>query len=228
MKKFISFLVLGLLLLSTPVLAHPPAHLGPHSDIVPYDSTHNIYSNHDFGFSMVLPKEVAGLNYCHNRQNPTMIPLTVFEDGNGTVYIGAAYRYENDANGNCTKVDHTLAYFSNSQGGPDPDIYWELHANKDVDNLQKLTQLIKGVYGKSCTIHSLTPTQQTGVFEARIQSDGKDVEHTRCPINFGYKLFYNSPKSTVVTWILGQTVMFTDSTETKAYDLEMANSFRFL
>lgn len=218
------------------------------SEITDIDGTWLRYTNHELGFSIDYPRSMINfLGSCkwneengdHSyRPDPTLVPAKIFEDGD-TVYIGSEYFYvlggetrgtSAEESGRsffseCSRVDNSLELLRN------PDHYqqmWEIET-RDIHSDEELEQFLKDRYGPSCSLGEKVPSPQQGVYDVKILGDGKDLETTECPLNFGTVVKYYPDGGKVVAWNIGQAVTFTpDISNSKAYDPIMVESFRFL
>jgi hypothetical protein len=114
----------------------------------------------------------------------------------------------------------------------DPDSYyqtkWAIVA-RDVQDDAELDAFIKSRYGSGCSLGEQVASSQEGVYDVRIQGDGKDLSETMCPLNYVTVVKYYPKGGKVIAWDLGQGPTFAaDVAYAAIYDQEMVDSFRFL
>jgi len=199
------------------------------SEMVSLDETWNQYVNYRLGFSIKFPKTMVTFygscrwneeNGDHSyRPDPAIVPVKVFEDVD-TVYIAGEYYHElagetteTTADGGmryyyaeCNKVNNSLALLQ------DPENHyqqmWKMVV-KDIYNDDELDGFIKSRYGAGCSLgEKVASEQQDGVYDVRIQGDGKDLPETQCPLNYGTVLKYYPQANRVIAWDLGQAYTF--------------------
>lgn len=243
---------------ATPAPTEPPAEeedqgetaqpVTEPSEITMLDETWFNYTNYQLGFSINYPRtKIHFLGSCtwneengdrSYRPDPSHVPVQIFEDGD-TVYITSEYQHElsgetreTDADGGtriffseCLAVSNTLELLR------DPEYYqemWEIVA-REVHNDEELEGFLKDRYGSSCSLGDKVASEQNGVFDVRIQGDGKDLSETQCPLNFGTVVKYYPEGNKVIAWDTGQAYTFSaDVTNSVTYDQDMVNSFRYL
>jgi hypothetical protein len=219
------------------------------SQIVRLDETWYQYTNYQLGFSFKFPRTtVSQYGFCkwteengdHSyRPEPAFVPVKVFEDGN-TTYIAGEFYYE--LTGETTETSAggaTRAFFSDCQAVTnnlellgDPDNYyqtrWEI-VTQEVHDDGELDAFLKSRYGSGCRLGEKIASSQDGVYDIRVQGDGKDLGETQCPLNYVTVVKYYPVGNKVVAWNLGQAPRFVaDTAYPVVYDQEMVNSFRFL
>jgi hypothetical protein len=105
---------------------------------------------------------------------------------------------------------------------------WKLvvEETRDEDDLESF---IKARYGSGCSLGELLVSNQDGVYDVNIQGDGKSLEETQCPLNFGTVIKYYPVGNTVIAWNTGQAYTFpADETNSVTHDQEMVDSFEFI
>ena len=161
-----------------------------------------------------------------------IVPVKIFEDEN--IYISSEYFYEltgetirNNIHyySDCDKITNSLTYLRN-------DKYFQQQSWKfiirHIGNENELENLIKELYGSGCKLGSKQPSSQSGVFDVSIQGDNKDLEETKCPLNYMTVLKYYPEKNIAISWNLGQAVTFiSDESSQNVYDQKMVDSFKF-
>ena len=166
------------------------------------------------------------------------MPVKIFEDEN-TIYITSEYHHElsgetreTDADGG-TRIffSECLAVSNSLELLRDPDYYQEMWqiVVKDIHDDQDLEAFLKSRYGSSCSLGEKVSSTQEGVYDVKIQGDGKDLSETSCPLNYGTVVKYYPEGNKVIAWDTGQAYTFSaDVTNSVTYDQEMVDSFRFL
>lgn len=210
------------------------------SSLVSLDKTWNLYTNKDYGFSIKVPKEMFhgygtmcrwdGESY---RPKGGTVPVKIFEGDDG-VYISGEYFYElggekieNNSHyySECNKVQNSLTKLEQNRYFQQQ--YWKF-VTKDIKNDGELDVFIKERYGSGCSLGSKVASEQEGVYEVKIQGDGKDLGETACPLNYATVVKYYPAKNKVISWHLGQAATFVaDQNYQTIYDQEMLKSFEF-
>ncbi|MBU1130774.1 hypothetical protein KJ840_01440 [Patescibacteria group bacterium] len=99
----------------------------------------------------------------------------------------------------------------------------------EINNEEELDLYIKENFGSSCYAGERNPYIQEGVEQIKIYGDGLDLDHTLCPLNGGYEMFYYPEKSKLIEWNTGMERIFWGNKEgTVTFDEEMIESFRFI
>lgn len=219
------------------------------SEITPIDETWSRYTNYQLGFSINFPKTMVHFygscrwneeNGDHSyRPELTAVPVEVFEDGD-TTYITSAYYYELTGETKETSADGgERAFFSECQEVTnslellrDPDNHyqskWAIVAIEVHDD-GELEGFIQSRYGEGCSLGEKAPSGQEGVYDIRIQGDGKDLSESSCPLNYGTVVKYYPEQNKVIAWDTGQAATFVgDIDYSVIYDQDMIDSFQFL
>jgi hypothetical protein len=219
------------------------------AQIVRLDRTWYQYTNYQLGFSIKFPKALVSLygsckwteeNGDHSyRPEPSSVPVKIFEDGD-TAYIAGEVYYELTGETKETSADGaTRTFFSDCQAVTNnlellrnPDNYyqtkWKIVVSEIHDD-DELDAFIKSRYGSGCNLGEKVASGQDGVYDIRIQGDGKDLSETLCPLNYLTVVKYYPEANKVVAWDLGQAPTFAaDVAYSRIYDQEMVDSFRFL
>lgn len=222
------------------------------SNLRELDENWNIYTNSKLGFSVKVPKlNLSSYGNCEfvesdndnsYRPKDSLVSVNIFEDGSN-VYIADGYYYKltgerkesSDFGGHisyfsgCEKTNITLEMLKNRDN---KDYYfnkgWDINVI-DVLNKEDLEKNIKEHYGSSCGIKVSDESIDEGnkVFEVSIIRDGKDLESSKCFVNYMYKIFYNPDRNKAIYWDLGQAPTFR-VTDAKHLDQDMVKSFKFL
>jgi len=217
------------------------------SEITALDETWNQYTNYQAGFSIKFPKMMMAFNgSCiwneergSYRYEMGLVPVDIFEDTDAvyiageTFYALAGQREETTDDGGtryffeeCNQVTNSLELLR------DPESFhqqmWKLVV-AEIRNEDDLDSFIKGRYGSSCSLSEQMASTQEGVYDVRIQGDGKSLEETECPLNYGTVVKYYPGGNTVVAWDTGQAYTFSaDKTNSVTHDQEMVDSFEFI
>lgn len=227
--------------------------ISPISNITPPPEVWETYTNSQLGFSIKYPQMVYGVSRCSSN-NPFYVPVKVFYNSeNGIIYITEEYYYDNgstkiqDNTGICKKIDYSLESLKNEDknvifpdgtyySGWKPPLGWKIIISNIKNNIE-LNKFIKDNYGTGCLAESKKDwSLQAGVYEIKLNAfkdaNGKDTDlgSTVCPVNYAYKILYDTKRGKTVSVKLGQECTFgTDfnSQSYKCYDEEMINSFRF-
>ena len=203
----------------------------------------NRYTNSDMGFSIDIPKKTfSGSGACtaptkdddSYRQEMAMVPIKIFNSENNSIYIAQEYFYKLDGQKNerhgttfskCDKYNTSLREIEDKDNSSEID-QWNIKS-EDINNDQELEKFIKTTYGSTCEIKSKTEASQEGVYDIRIEGDGKDPDETSCNISYVFNIKYNPSMHRVIYWGIGHSYNFSDSLD-KAYDEKMTISFKFL
>ena len=219
------------------------------SETLSLDETWNQYTNYRMGFSIKVPKTMASLygsckwneeNRDHSyRPELSYVPVSIFEDGDRT-YIAGEYYHELTGETKETSADGgTRTFFSECQAITnnlgllrDPENHyqtkWEIVATEVHDD-DELDSFIKSRYGSGCSLGEKVASGQDGVYDVRIQGDGKDLSETLCPLNYATVVKYYPKGNKVIAWDLGQAPTFgADVSYSVIHDQEMVERFRFL
>ncbi|MFH1598065.1 MAG: hypothetical protein ABIB97_03255 [Patescibacteria group bacterium] len=208
------------------------------STTTPIDSTWNLYTNNDLGFSINIPVEAyfyyASCDWRDDSYRPGsgMVPVSTFATDD-SVYINQEYLYElggaTEVGGitnysECNRVENSVSRLSSEIRT------WNIKV-ATVEDEVVLEDFINDTFGEGgCSLGDQTAWEhQDGVYEVRIETDGLDPEESRCFINYAVNIFYYPAGNKVMTWDLGQDISFpADSAVSAFYDTDMTNSFRFL
>jgi len=212
------------------------------SEITDLDDTWNQFTDHRLGFSIEFPKEMVTFrgsctwNEEESSFRPELapVPVQIFEDTDA-VYIAAEQYYElagerRDGGrayyDECNLVTNSLELLQDPDGFKEP--YWELVV-KDIHSDAELDSFIKERYGAGCSAGEQVSSTQDGVYDVKIQGDGKDLAESQCPMNYVTVVKYYPEGNKVVAWDRGQANSFVaDVSYQVVYDQEMEDSFRFL
>ena len=105
---------------------------------------------------------------------------------------------------------------------------WQI-VSREVHDDSELDAFIKSRYGAGCSLGEKVASAQAGVYDVRIQGDGKDASETLCLLNYATVVKYYPAGNRVIAWNLGQGPTFVaDVAHTTTYDREMVESFRML
>lgn len=209
------------------------------SSLTSIDQTWNLYTNHKYGFSINVPKKMfhGSGSKCEwktdsYRPKGGIVPVKIFEGEN--IYISSEYFYEltgeserNDIHyySRCDKVNNSFSYLRDDKYFQQQS--WEF-VIKNISSDSELENFIKERYGSGCKLSSKNPSSQSGIFDVSIQGDGKDLEETKCRLNYMTVLKYYPAKNKAVSWHLGQAATFVaDESYQNVYDQEMVDSFKF-
>jgi len=225
----------------------PTPVAGTPSEITTLDETWSKYTNQQLGFSINFPGTMVHLfgsctwNEEEESYRPELsfVPVEIFEDGD-VVYISSAYYHEltgpikkTDAEGGtrttfseCQAVENSLLLLGDPENPYQAK--WEIVA-AEVHDDEELDVFLKSRYGAGCTLGEKVMSGQDGVYDIRIQGDGKDMSETLCPLNYGTVVKYYPVGNKVIAWDTGQSVTFSaDVSYSVTHDEEMIDSFRFL
>lgn len=201
------------------------------SNLVAIDNTWNLYTNNNFGFSLKVPKVVAGVTH-GNCVTAYTVPTVIFDDLTG-IYLTVEHFLEYAVNNVCQKTTNTLSLTDTRanqwrNGGANDKIVpsnWHF-IFASVSDDTTLDQFIKSNWGTGCKLGSKTMSTN-GHYDVKIAGDGLDLDQTKCPINFMVAVKYSPELKKAVTWSMGQSVSFSSPDLKQAYDEEIANSFKF-
>lgn len=180
------------------------------------DNIWNLYTNYKLGFSIKTPKvSEYYYGFCHwdkesdnVNDGKTIIPVKVYELDD-SVYIDWEYYYKLIDSSNMNKVSNCMKADVNLSELKDKRHTWQIIVQKIGDE-SELTNFVKGRFGTACEIGEKTETNQNGVFDVRVKTDGKDFETSQCILNYGYVLKYDTNNEKLYTWDIGQEVKFFD------------------
>ena len=163
-----------------------------------------------------------------------LVPVTVFEDEN-SVFIAAEHNFElagerQDGGATyydeCNLVNNSLELLRDLQGFEEP--YWEITVEEVLDEVE-LESFIKERYGSGCSLGEQMPSLQDGVYDVKIDGDGKGLEVTQCDKKIATVIKYYPAGNKVAVWDRGQYYQFpADGNYSVTYDQDMEDSFRFL
>jgi hypothetical protein len=212
------------------------------SEITDLDETWNLFTDYRLGFSIRFPKEMVTFrgsctwNEDEGSFRPELapVPVQVFEDTDA-VYIAAEYYYELTGErqdggrsyyDECNPVTNSLELLQDPDAFKEP--YWKLVV-EDIHDDAELDSFIKERYGPGCSVGEQLPSVQDGVYDVKIQGDGKDLAESKCPLNYVTVVKYFPEGNKVVAWDRGQANYFPADTDySVVHDQEMEDSFRFL
>jgi hypothetical protein len=219
------------------------------SQIISVDEAWYQYTNYQLGFSFRFPRTALSpygsckwteANGDHSyRPEPLYVPVKVFEDGD-TTYIAGEYYHEltgetkeTSADGTtrtffseCRAVTNNLELLRNPSNSYQTS--WKIVASA-VHSDDELDAFLKSQYGSGCRLGEKMASGQEGVYDVRIQGDGKDLGETQCLLNRVLVVKCYPAGNMVVTWDRGQAPKFVaDAAYSTIYDQEMVDSFRFL
>jgi len=204
------------------------------SELTSLDEIWNLYTNHELGFSIKVPKKVLHeYGACQWKDDSyrgvaEFVPIKVFE--NEKVYISTEYYYEPTGRtvkpeggvtfSGCDKVTNTLTLLEDRE-----NFYqrrWGI-VIETVKNDKELDEFIKEQYGSDCALGDKKLSEQEGVYD--VTATGQPPA---CFINYASTLKYYPQKNKVAFWGRGQDVTFWgDKDHTVVYDGEIVNSFKF-
>jgi hypothetical protein len=208
--------------------------------IVNVDSIWEKYTNKKLGFSLNIPKTMIHSNgscqWVSNNDHSyrpieAAVPIKVFR-GTGTVYISSEYYYKltgETSEGSshyfsgCQKIDNSVPLLKDTKNYYEQ--FWAIRT-ASVNNDAQLASYIKQIYGRGCSLGEKKISNQDGVYGVSINTDGKPLETTACPINFAYQIKYYPAKNTVASWNTGQACTFRAENNV-CRDEEVIKSFKF-
>jgi hypothetical protein len=218
-------------------------------EILPVDETWDRYINHQVGFSIKIPRTlvspygscawVEGSGDGSYRPELSYVPVAVFEDGQTTYIAGAYYHELSGVTKKTSAAGGTRTFFSECQAvtnnldllrdSENPyQTRWKIVAEQ-VRNDAELEAFIKARYGSGCSLGEKAGSSQDGVYDVRVEGDGKDLSETKCPLNYRTVVKYYPAGNKVIAWDLGQAVTFAATLDySVTHDQEMVESFRFL
>ena len=211
------------------------------SSIVSLNNTWNLYTNYNLGFKIKVPKTMyhnrSSCEWIDNSYRPKggIVPVSVFENDNN-VYISSQYfSYLSGANqinnvytfSSCTRIFNSVENLNNSEYSALQNV-WHFVA-RTVNNDFELENFIKEKYGSACRLGDKEPTNQAGVYNVRVLSDGNDSSTSECFMNFIYFIKYHPENNIAISWDIGQSYsFFADDKFNNSYDQVMLESFEFI
>jgi hypothetical protein len=217
------------------------------STLAPRGEGWSLYTNQEMGFSIMLPQEMiltfggCTFNEEQDSYRPAYasVPTVVFEHDD-TVYLTFSRRAElrglsltelptgghrHDFS-ECVTVTNTLDMVLDPQQPYKQMWAIQVAAVEDED---ALARFIQDRYGSGCAVGELATTGQEGVFDVRIEGDGKHFTESTCPINYATVVRYDTLGNQVAAWDLGQAYTFVADPEYQTvHDQAMVDSFQFL
>ncbi|MDD5340839.1 MAG: hypothetical protein PHC97_00145 [Patescibacteria group bacterium] len=115
------------------------------------------------------------------------------------------------------------------------DGIWEISIYQNVETLDQLQNIFKENFYDTCEIEKLIPRGNDD-FDVTYKYDGKDLDESKCYINWAMGFIYNPGVKKVATWNMGMDYSFSKSAELLdstgmtivGYDPEMEKSFKFI
>lgn len=209
------------------------------STLTSLDGTWNLYTNHEYGFSMKIPKNTyhpygSMCRYEANSYRPKagLVPVKIFEDEK--IYISTEYFYKmggqttNNGYSNfstCEKMINSIANLQAQDYSSDQS-KWTLWVKK-VSTDDQIEAFIDEKYGEACKMGEKVASNQAGVFEVKVLGDGKEMDESECVVNYMTTIRYSPEKSLLVSWDMGQAPTFMSLDLKTVYDSEMTKSFKF-
>jgi len=178
------------------------------------------YKNNDLGLTFDYPdKAVPNQYWTDSKDINQVIRSSSVLAKNNILYIKS---------GECSFDSVEAEYQKGKQEygdgfGLDPS--WRITV-ADVNNEQELDAFIKKHYGKDCTYHKENTIFQD-TFDIVLESDGKPLDTTECPINYDYYLKYSPINKKVASWNTSQECQIGFSFD-KCFDKQIAQSFHFI
>jgi hypothetical protein len=208
--------------------------------IVNIDSVWQKYTNKKLGFNLNIPKTMIHSNgscqWVSNNDHSyrpleAAVPVKVFKDTT-TIYISSEYYYKltgETVEGNthyfagCQKIDNSVHLLKDTKNYYEQ--FWPIKTASVTSNAQ-LESYIKQNYGQGCSLGEKKVSNQDGVYDVSINTDGKPLDTTACPINFAYQLKYYTVKNTIASWNTGQACTFRAENNV-CRDEDVIKSFKF-
>lgn len=221
----------------TPTLTPQPTLNKQESTLTEYDSNYNLYTNHKFGFSLLVPKLALSSAECKKtadsyRPSSELTPITFFKNKD-TIYLAADYFYhltgeqktpEGKSNfSGCEKLQTNFNLIENDKMS---DIASLKIYTTNVKDDNSLGEYLKSKYGSGCKVGEKTQSSIADVYNVKILGDGKDLGESDCPINFMVDVKYNPTKGTVVIFELGQSCNLYQGQD--CVDSKVVSSLKFL
>lgn len=210
------------------------------STLTEYDSTHNLYTNNKFGFSLIIPKSALSSVECKKeadsyRPASGLVPVTFFEN-NETIYLAADNFYS--LIGEQRASDGRTNYSGCEKGKTTFDLVEKKHIDisslkiyvTNVKNDTEIENYFKSKYGSGCRLGEKIESDTPGVYGLEILSDGKDLETSQCPINGSIEAMYSPTRNKLVIFSLGQACNLSKSTSFGGAcdDTKIVKSLKFL
>lgn len=176
------------------------------------------YKNNDLGLTFDYPdKAIPGRYWTDSDNINDVIRSNSVLVKNNILYIKS---------GECSFDLVEAEYQKNRQEyGDTLDPTWRITV-ADINNEQELSAFIKKHYGKACTYHKeYTIFQDT--FDIVLESDGKTLDISECPVNYYYYLKYSPINKKVASWNTSQECQIGFSFD-NCFDKQIAQSFHFI
>jgi hypothetical protein len=124
-------------------------------------------------------------------------------------------------------VPNSLELLRDLERGSEP-AHWKLVVAEIHDDAE-LEGFLKARYGSGCSLGEQLASNQNGVYDVKIQGDGKSLEETQCPLNFGRVVKHFPAGYKVIAWDTGQAYTFPgDINYSVTHDQDMIDSFEFI
>lgn len=217
------------------------------STLTEYDSTHNLYTNNKFGFSLIIPKTVKQASCLKESDSYRLVetklseetPLSFFESQD-TIYL--AVEYFNNLTGE-EKISQGQGYVSRYSGcGKNITTFEQIENRKatyitpenlkiyitNVNGDDDIETFIKSKYGSGCVLGEKTSSSHNNIYDIKILGDGKELGESKCPINFIIETKLSPNKDKLIIFELGQACpLYKDFVNFSCYDEEILNSLKF-
>ncbi|MBA3047193.1 hypothetical protein KKC83_06045 [Patescibacteria group bacterium] len=187
------------------------------------------YQNEEYGFEIEYPEKLTSNKYWAGlpdelTESDVLIDSKMFVKNNN-FYLHQEYEYGFDWRiGQFIKLEDICIPEYN--GKVEYGLPWHI-VFLDIDNENKLDELIKQKYGASCSYQEKHETNFSNTYDIKIKGDGKDLGSTKCPINYRYHLKYSPIYKRAAFWHTGQECILGLSFD-DCYDQKISDSFRFI
>lgn len=188
-----------------------------------------VYRNEKIGIEFKYPDKAKAYhtywngNYdkCEGDRD-VLLPWKVFSDDKD-IALRVSYYYKVDEGNNCQRIYTNFEKFMGESYMPN----WYI-VSVEINNEEELNNYInKNFSGDACSLGGLYETNQTGVFDVKIQGDGKDKGSTKCWAVFSTNnLKYYPEKNKLFRWNTGGECIISSGYPT-CFDDEIKDSMVF-
>lgn len=145
------------------------------------------------------------------------------DNDNSRVFVALGHRFTDT----CATETVTLRELQLHHALNSADVPWVIEVFPAVDDTV-ITSYITNRFGPGCSLSPRTETTHEGMFDYTIVGDGLALDKSQCPVNYAVAIKYSPEVAKAAVWILGQAPVFlADTSGSEAFDVKMAESFRW-
>jgi hypothetical protein len=157
------------------------------------------YINTQLGFSIKIPPETQCIDRCGGSKDPLVL-VKIYQDNiNNAVYVTPEYYYD-DQNGNCEKIEISLASLQAQGVTVKPFLAWRIDVVK-VANIDEVKEFVNNYYPKGCIFEN-QKMNSDGIYDIYIAGDGQtnsEEVDSGCPREIHYKILYSPEKQKLIS-----------------------------